>query len=206
MAADRKRQQNGTADLPLLFVAVKTDRKCDRTQHRADHDRRRDQHRVPDLDAGDFERQHAGIVHCRDAAGDDGAADPRAVAPVRNQRNVQADAGQENGGDQRQDGQADIIAARNSRRECQHRDEVGRPDAEAGRDRGDGKPQHPHTAGRFTRVPEQVDRGQGGQHANERGKADQPQIVLMSDAVVDFQHHQNPGLQARYRDARGLRG
>ncbi len=67
---------SGAADLPLLFVAVKTDRKCDRPEHRADHDRRRDQRRVPDFDAGDFESRHAGIVHCRDAAGDDGAADP----------------------------------------------------------------------------------------------------------------------------------
>jgi hypothetical protein len=190
MAADRMRQQNRAADLPFLFGAVQTDGKCNRAQGDAHQDRCRDQHRVPQLNAGDLERSHAGIVHRRDTAGDDGATDPRAVAPVRNQRSGQADAGQQDGGHQRQGRQRDVVAARNSRGEGQHRNEVRCPDAKAGRDRGYRKPRRPHVAGRSTRMAEQVDRGQRCQHANNGGETNQLEIMGVSDAIIDFQHEQ----------------
>ena len=104
MAADRERQQHGAADLPFFFLAMKTDGKRDRADYRAEHDRCDDKSGIPQDDAGDFERRHAGVVHCRDAAGNDGAADPWSVAPVRNERYREPCAGQQDGRDQRQDG------------------------------------------------------------------------------------------------------
>ena len=102
------------------------------------------------------------------------------------QRNAEADAGQHDGGDQRQDRQGDVVAARNAGRERQHRDEMRRPDAEAGRRRGHGEPDVPHVAGRLADVMEQVDRGERGQRADDGREDDQPEVVLLNDAVVDL--------------------
>ena len=96
MAADRQRQQQRAADLPLLFLAVQADRKRHRADAAAEHDRGEDEQRIPRDGAGDFECGHPGIVHRRDAEADDGAAQPRPMAPVRRQRYRKARAGQRN--------------------------------------------------------------------------------------------------------------
>jgi hypothetical protein len=104
MAADRQRQQNGAADLPLFSLAMKADRERDSTNRRAQHDRDDHERRIPQDDARDFKRSHPGVVHGGDAAGDNGATNPWPVAPVRDQRYRQPRAGQQDGRHQRQDG------------------------------------------------------------------------------------------------------
>ena len=202
MAADRQCQQQGAADLPFLLGAVDADRKRDGADRHGNPDRRKDEVRIPHHDASDVKRVHAGVVHRGDAAGDDRAADPRSVPPVRNQGNRQADRGHKDGDDQRQDGQADIVAAGKARVEGQHRDEMRRPDAEAGRDRGDHNPDRAHVAGRSARMAQQVDRRQRRQDANEGRQPDQPEVVGVGDAIIDFQHNDRTALARRYRDAR----
>src|SRR6202012_475539 len=81
--------------------------------------------------------------------------------------------------------------------------EMRRPDAEAGRDRGDYKPDRAHVAGRSARVAQQIDRGERGQQANEGRQPDQPKVMGVSDAIIDFQHDRS-AFARRYRDAAGL--
>ncbi len=159
MAADRQRQQQRAADLPFLFLAMQADRKCDGADCGAEHDRCGDKNGIPQDRAGDFKCRHPGVVHRCDAAGDDGAADPRPVAPVRGQRHAKPHGGQRYRRDQRHDGQDDIVAARDPRRECEHRDEVRRPDAEAGGNGRYRQPHVPHLAAGFPGVAKQIDRG-----------------------------------------------
>ena len=76
MAADRKRQQQGAADLPFFLSAMQPDRKRDRTDRRTKYDGGGDKDGIPEDHARNLERRHSGIMHRGDAAGDDGAADP----------------------------------------------------------------------------------------------------------------------------------
>ena len=135
MAADRQRQQNCAADLPFLAVAMKTDGKGDGADYRSRYNRRDDKCRIPQDDALDFKGCHAGVVHRCDATGDNGAANPWPEAPVWRKRYREPCPGQQDSGDQRQYGQSDVVAARDSRCVGKHCDEMRRPDAEAGRDR-----------------------------------------------------------------------
>jgi hypothetical protein len=104
MAADRQRQQNRAADLPFFFLAMKAERKRDRADRRAQHDRCDNEHGIPQDDALDFKGCHAGVVHRCDTAANDRAAEPWPVAPVRSKRYGEPHAGQEDGRDQRKDG------------------------------------------------------------------------------------------------------
>ncbi len=104
VANNRQRQQQGSADLPFLFLAVKTDGKGDRANCRAKHDRYEDKHGIPQDGALDFECGHPGVVHRCDAPANDGAAQPRRVAPVRRQRHRKPCAGQQDRRQQRQYG------------------------------------------------------------------------------------------------------
>src|SRR5207248_502974 len=94
---------------------------------RAEYDRCGNKDGIPQNDARDFKRSHPGVVHRCDATGHNGAAHPWPVAPAWGERYRESRAGQQDGRDQRQDGQYDIIAARDSRRERQHCDKVRRP-------------------------------------------------------------------------------
>ena len=83
---------------------MKTNGQRDSADCRAEHDRCGNKNRIPQDDACDFKCSHPGVVHRRNAAGDDGAADPGPVAPVRSERYREPGAGQQDGRDQRQDG------------------------------------------------------------------------------------------------------
>ena len=104
MAADRERQQNGAADLPLSFVAMKADRKRDGTDRPTQHDRGNHERGIPQDHALDFEGCHASVVHGSYAAGNDGAPEPRSVAPIRNKRYREPGTREQDRRDQRQHG------------------------------------------------------------------------------------------------------
>ena len=192
MAADRQRQQNGAADFPFRLLAMKTDGKRDGADYRSRHNRRDDKCRIPQDDALDFKGRHAGVVHRRDATGDNGAANPWPEAPVWRKRYREPCPGQQDGGDQRQHGQGDIVAARDSRCVGKHCDEMRCPDAEAGRDRRYHEPYVPHAAIRFAGVAKQVDRGERRQDADEGGECHKLQIMGSRDAIIDLEHEQVP--------------
>jgi hypothetical protein len=157
MAADRQRQQYGAAELPFFLPAMKADSQRDGAKYRAKHDRRHNKHRIPQDDCRHFKRGHPGVVHHRNAAGDDSAADPWTMA-VWSERYCEPRLGQQDGHDQRQDGQHDVIAARDSRSERKHRDEVRRPDTEARRYGRHRKPYASHVALRSPGMAKEVDR------------------------------------------------
>jgi hypothetical protein len=54
--------------------------------------------------------------------------------------------GQQNRRDQRKKRERDVVGVGDARRERQHGDEMGGPDAEAGRGRGDAEPDRSHPA------------------------------------------------------------
>ena len=188
MAADRQRQQHGAADLPPDFLSMQTDRKrdcadCCTQYNRCDHQRI-----IPQDDALDFEGSHAGVMHRGDTTGDNGTSDPLSVAPARSQRYREARTGQQDRHGERQNGQANIVAARNSRSERQHSDEVRGPDAESGGYGRYREPHVPHVAARFARVMKQIDRCERCQRADDGGETHKPQIMGIGDAIIDFQH------------------
>jgi hypothetical protein len=76
MAADRERQQNGTADLPFFLGTMKANGKRDCADCRADYNRCGNENGIPQDDARDFECGHPRVVHRGDAAGNEDAADP----------------------------------------------------------------------------------------------------------------------------------
>src|SRR6266852_2166594 len=86
MTADRERQQYGTADLPFFLGTMKANRKRDCADCRAEYDRCGHKNGIPQDDARDFKCRHPGVVHRGDAAGNDNAADPCPLAPVRTER------------------------------------------------------------------------------------------------------------------------
>ena len=93
-----------SSSAPPIFhfslIAVQPNRKRDRADRGAEQDRGDHQDGVPQHDARDLERGHARVMHGGYAAGDDGAADPRTVTPVPNQRHRESRARQQDGGDQ----------------------------------------------------------------------------------------------------------
>ena len=147
---------------------------------------------VPDDAALDLESRHAGIVHRGDAAADHGAAEPDAASQRTRQGDVQADAGEHDCRDQRQEGERDVVAARYARFESEHGDEMRGPDAEAGGRGGYAEPDFPHRPGRPADVVEEIDRGKGCEQADDRREHDQTQIVFLHDAGIDFQHKSSP--------------
>ncbi len=78
---------------------MKTNGKCDGTDSRNEYARCDDKNGIPQDDARDFKCSHPGVVHRGDATGDDGAANPWPVAPVRNEGHSKPCAGQQDGRD-----------------------------------------------------------------------------------------------------------
>ena len=167
---------------------MKADRQRNSTERCTQEDRGDHKRGIPDHDARDFERSHAGVMHGGDAAGNDSAADPACVAPIRDKRNRQSRACQQNGRYQRQDGQGDVIAARNSRREREHGHEVRRPNAESGGYGRYADPDLAHLIIRSHRVTKQIYRGERCQCADQGGQRHEPEIVRVDDTTIDLQH------------------
>ena len=148
MAANGDGQQYRPVVLPLRLAFDQANPGGCRADQRAGRDRDDDQHGIPDDAPLDFEGGHAGIVHGGDAAADDRAAEPARAGQRARQRDAKTDARQNDGGDQRQQRKRDVVAARNPRREGEHGDEMGRPDAEAAGGCRHAKPNLAHLAGR----------------------------------------------------------
>ena len=97
MAANHKRQQRGAADLSSCpSAAVQPDRKCGCADDRAKYDGGDNKNGIPQDDARNFHRGNA--------ARHEGATDPWAEAPIRNDRHREPRAGEKDRRDQRQEG------------------------------------------------------------------------------------------------------
>ncbi len=128
-------------------------------------------------------RGHAGVVH-----GDDAEAD-EASAEKKNFRRrlfatdgVKPDAGDENGDDERQGRQRDVVAHVHPRHaEGEHRHEVHRPDAAAHRDRGCREPRVAGPARRGSDAAGEIESRIGGRGGDQNGERDERRIVCSGD-------------------------
>jgi hypothetical protein len=127
-------------------------------------------------------------VHGGDAAAHGRSADPWASRQVSRQGDGETQPGQQDRGDERNQRKRDVISVGNPRRERQHRDEMGRPDAEAGRSRRHRQPYRPHIAVGPANVMKKIDRRKRGERAHQGCKRHQTKVVLADDAIVDLQH------------------
>ncbi len=188
VAADGERQQHRAIDARFRRLVPEPGPQGGAAQRSAERDRSCDQQRVPHDPPLDLEGRHAGIVQDSDAAADDHAADPGAARQRLRQGDGKAETGQNDGGDERQNGEGDVVAARQAGRERQHGDEVGRPDAEPGGDGGDREPDIADLAGRLADVMEQRDRRDRCEQAYDGREADEPEVMRVDDAAVDLEH------------------
>jgi hypothetical protein len=100
MAADGQCQQQGAEDLPLDAAAVQANRQRNCAEQRAERNRCGHQHGIPQDVPLDLESGHARVMHRRDAAAYDGAADPGTCGHARRNRDRKADAGKQDRRDQ----------------------------------------------------------------------------------------------------------
>ena len=194
VTADRQGQQQRADDPPSPPVAVQSSRQRGRTQEPAEHDRCRHQGGIPHDPSLNLERRHADVVHRGDAAADDGAAQPCAH-PDRRKRDHESRAGQQDRRNQRDTREQDIVGVGNSRRECQHRDEMRRPDPESGRRRGNRQPYQAHVAVGPAHMMKQVDGCYRGKGTDDHRQANEAQVVFGGDAIQYFQerpHRRSP--------------
>ena len=100
MAADGQCQQQGAENLPLDAAAVQANRQRNCAEQRAECNRRGYQDGIPQDVPLDLESGHAGVMHRRDAAADDRAADPGTRGHARRNRDRKADTGEQDRRDQ----------------------------------------------------------------------------------------------------------
>ena len=147
--------------MPLEAAPAQRDRKREGAQEGAEPERGRDQRGVPADAARDLEGRHAGVVHGGDAQPQDRTAHGRRERDARQQGDAQAEAGQEDCDEERDQREAEVVAAREPGLEGEHRHEMGRPDAGAASHRRDGEPDGPQATRRSVRMVEQHHGGEG---------------------------------------------
>src|SRR5262249_6179648 len=143
-------------------------------------DRDNDEVGRPGNAAGQFDGGHAGVVHAGNAAAHDGAAGRRAPTARAADGNGETSAGDDNSCNEGRYGPADIVGDGNAWIVGEHGDEVGRPDAAAGRDAGGQDPDGAGPTPCGTRAIEQVDGREAGEEAEDASK--QYEAPIMFDA------------------------
>jgi hypothetical protein len=116
---------------PVVSPCCKEDRKAperDAERNRGHHEVRR-----PGDAAWKFQRQHSGVMHRYNAGTHNRTAEDSNPTRKIRQGNAQAGACNQSGDEQRQDCQSEIIACADTGIIREERDEMSRPDAEAGR-------------------------------------------------------------------------
>ncbi len=72
--------------------------------------------------------------------------------------------------------------------ECQHGDEMGRPNAGTGGDAGEENPAEPFAAVALSSVGINVESGEAGNRTDQNCKQDQSVIMLVPQAREDLEH------------------
>ena len=188
VTANGKRQKQRAGNPPALRVTMQAGGQRSCADQRAEQNGCSNECGIPEDDAADLKRGHAEIMHRGYAAADHSAAEPRTEPPSRQHRYSETCCGQKDCRRKRQGRQCDVVAARNSGRVSQHRDEVRRPDTEAGRDGRNSKPDRTHLLRGMTCVAQQTDRSERGQSTDDSREPHEPQIMGGGDTVVDLEH------------------
>jgi hypothetical protein len=158
---------------------LKGEPKGDRGGSHGDQDRNRDPERVViDMRAHPHSR-HAGVVHGDDAEADEASAEEEDFrCRLFATDGVKPDAGDENGDDERQGRQRDVVAHVHPRHaEGEHRHEVHRPDAPAHRDRGRREPRVAGPARRGSDAAGEIESRIGSRGGDQNGQRDKRRIV-----------------------------
>ena len=188
---DREREQNGGRQRRARAALAGRHRQRRDGKQNAERDRSRNEGGGPGDAAGHVQRRHSGVVHRGDAGADDDAA--RAGAPRRFHRagHREAGAGHCNGRDKRERGERDVVTDRDARLVGEHRDEVGRPDAAAGRSAGPGDPPGADMSCGGERAAEQADGGEARREANGAREHDQPVVMLGRQTGQNAEHRRH---------------
>ena len=162
---------------------LKGEPKGDRRGSHGDQDRNRDPERVVIDMRAHPHRRHAGVVHGDDAEADEAAAEEEDFrCRLFATDGVKPDAGDENGDDERQGRQRDVVAHVHPRHaEGEHRHEVHRPDAPAHRDRGCREPRVAGPARRGSDAAGEIESRIGSRGGDQNGERDERRIVCSGD-------------------------
>ena len=128
-------------------------------------------------------RRHAGVVHGDDAEADEASAEEEDFRRrLFATDGVKPDAGDENGDDERQGRQRDVVAHVHPRHaEGEHRHEVHRPDAAAHRDRGCREPGVAGPARRGSDAAGEIESRIGSRGGDQNGERDERRVVCSGD-------------------------
>jgi len=187
VAADRQRQQSRADQFPAHRMAFETREQGESAEERTEQDRDDDQYGIPRDGAGHFEGGHAGIVHRGDAASDNRSSET-CPHTSGHERDAESDTCQGDGGQQGQDRQRDVVSRGQAGSESQHRDEMRCPDAEPGGDGSDPEPKALPAAHGSGCVVEKMNCREGCKTAHQCCQGNEPEVVLLNDAVIDRQH------------------
>ena len=141
--------------------------------------------------SGHLESRHPGKVHGGDPGAYDSSTEDRTMSKWLLNRDGKARAGDQHRNDEREDRQAKMIAGRDTRLISQHRNEMGGPDAEAGRERSQTKPQDALAVLRRVRTLQQADAHDACQETDRSGQADQPPVMFDSQ-TREYTVHATP--------------
>jgi hypothetical protein len=155
-----------------------------RRPNKAEDHRRDDKRNRPRHAGRHFKCQHPGIVHGRYVAADDGAR--QYGIEFRSgfaQRNGEADVGNHDSDDERQDRQHGVIAGAQTRIERENGDEVRSPNAKAGRSGIQAEPDQTCAPLRDLSAMKEADSGAACQEANSHSEHHQAPVMLGREAV-----------------------
>ena len=188
MRDDGERQQAGRSQCMGAVIASRRDEQRERRKDNAEQDRDDDRAYVPAHACGNLQRRHAGVMHRRDAAADDGTSEDDPQRPQGRYRDAQSDEGDGDREDQRQDRHGNVVGTTVTRPVGQHRDEVRRPDAAAADDGIQRDPDQPPGSLRRTRPVKQADCRRAGEQTHRPAECDQTPIMLVRETKQNLIH------------------
>ncbi|MGY4255600.1 hypothetical protein ACVI1L_002668 [Bradyrhizobium sp. USDA 4516] len=178
MRHDRERQQQRSDERHPAVLTAHCDRQRGVAEQHAEHDGGRHEIERPDHVARYFQRPHPEIVHAGDPGSDHGAADRRAPAAGVAGGKAEAAGCQHHRRGERQRGEDDTVAGRDSRLIGQHGDEMRCPDAVADGGSRDRNPDQPGPRLRCNCAMKNIDGHNTGNEADQSGEQNEPPVML----------------------------
>ena len=131
--------------------------------------------------------RHADVMHRAGRRADHATAQQREAAA---QHDHHAEPGQDDGDDERQRREADIVADGKAGDVGELGDEMRRPDARAEDDGRRPRPGEAAAARQIARPRQQIEPGVAGEETDQAGQRHQPEIVLLGEAAINSKHRQ----------------